>query len=118
LASVTGGTTTTYTDTTVAIGVTYWYEVQAVNGSGTSSPSAKASATVQASSGGVSITGRFGDELVITAAGSADSVTVDQSGATLTILADGETFTQPAPAAGIFLYTRGGACLLYTSRCV
>jgi hypothetical protein len=109
LTSLSGAATASYTDTAVTIGVTYWYEIQAVNGSATSSSSAKASATVQAQSNGVTLTGRFGDELVITESGKADSVTVDQSGSTLTILADGQTFTQPVPAAGIFLYTRGGA---------
>jgi len=35
-------------------------------------------------------------------------VSVTQSGSTLSITADGQTTTQPAPAAGLFIYTRGG----------
>jgi fibronectin type 3 domain-containing protein len=39
---------TTYTDTAVAAGATYWYQVQAVNDAGSSASSATASATVPA----------------------------------------------------------------------
>ena len=39
------GTTTSYTDTAVTPGVTYFYEVEAVNAAGTSSPSNQAGAT-------------------------------------------------------------------------
>ena len=51
---------------------------------------------------------RYGDELIITASGTSDSVTLSESGSELTILADGQTYNEGAPAAGVFLYTRGG----------
>jgi hypothetical protein len=81
----------------------------------------------------VSITARYGNELVVTADGSKDSVTVDEgfvytpgettesvSGSKgsvsvhtnlspiLTIDADGNTYTEAIPAGGLFVYTRGG----------
>jgi hypothetical protein len=56
----------------------------------------------------VSITTRYGNELVINATGASDTVSVAQSGSKLTIDADGVTSTVAAPAAGVFVYTRGG----------
>ncbi len=56
----------------------------------------------------ISIGLRYGNELVITATGSNDTIQISQSGATLSILANGATFVESAPAAGIFVYTRGG----------
>jgi hypothetical protein len=57
----------------------------------------------------VAITTRFGNELVITATTANDSVDVAQSGSTLNITADGQAYSQSIPAAGIFIYTRGGS---------
>ena len=48
---VTGVTGTPYNDTNVTAGTTYYYEVEAVNSSGTSSPSNEASALAVGSSG-------------------------------------------------------------------
>jgi hypothetical protein len=54
------------------------------------------------------ITTRYGNELVITGNTANDTVNITQSGSTLTITADGTVYTKAAPAAGVFVYTRGG----------
>jgi hypothetical protein len=66
--------------------------------------------TIPASNGGgVTIATRFGKELTITATGANDSISISQSGSTLTIMADGQTYTSAVPTGGLFIYTRGGS---------
>ena len=118
LTKLSTGTATSYTDTTVTRGQKYYYEIAATAGTNTSAVSNIATVSLASepvsptptpgTTTTVSITTRYSDELVITAAGTADKVSVTQSGATLTIVANGQTTTQPAPAAGLFIYTRGG----------
>jgi hypothetical protein len=102
--------TVSYLDPTVVSGHTYYYEVKAFNLSGTSAPTKVTSVFVPAApiTNGVTITTRFGDELVITANGADDSISVAEAGSTLDITADGQTFTDTVPLAGLFIYTRGG----------
>jgi fibronectin type 3 domain-containing protein len=108
--TVTSGTGTTYSDTTVTPGTTYYYEVQAFNTNNMSVVSNGAHVAVpQGNPNGVSIITRYGSELAVTAAGADDAVSVTESGSTLSITADGVTSTDPAPADGLFIYTRGGA---------
>jgi fibronectin type 3 domain-containing protein len=110
IATVSGASTATYTDTTVSAGATYRYEIQATNTAANSAVSNVGTITTPlGGSGGVAITMRFGDELIITASGADDSISILQSGSTLTIDADGQTFQDAVPAAGVFVYTRGGA---------
>jgi len=110
LATLTGATANSYIDSAVTAGTTYYYQVQATNGSASSAVSNTATVTMPAGNvtSGVSITTRYTDELVITAAGTSDSVSITESGSTLTIIGDGQSFTETAPAAGVFVYTRGG----------
>src|SRR5207245_1287102 len=61
------------------------------------------------SGGNITITTRFGNELIITASGTNDSISLSQSDSALSITADGVTYTQDIPSAGVFIYTRGGA---------
>ncbi|MGA2230265.1 MAG: C2 family cysteine protease [Tepidisphaeraceae bacterium] len=105
-ATLTNSAADSYSDTATASATTYYYEVQAFNAVTTSAISSVVSKTTPASQ--VSIATRYGDELTVTAAGSDDSVSVSQNGSTLTIFADGNTFTDPATAGGLFVYTRGG----------
>jgi fibronectin type 3 domain-containing protein len=105
--------TTSYTDTTATAGQKYYYQVNATAPGFTSPVSTSANATVPATptpapASTVQIATRYTSELTITATGSSDSVSVNQSGSTLTIVADGQTITDPAPANGLFIYTRGG----------
>jgi fibronectin type 3 domain-containing protein len=114
LKSLTDGSANTYTDSGVTAGQVYTYEVRAISAASYSEPSNTASATVPSGGGGggsagVTITTRYGNELVITAGGAADTVSVVQSGSTLTIVADGKTSTASVPAAGIFVYARSGS---------
>jgi fibronectin type 3 domain-containing protein len=44
--SIGTSTTTSYTDTSVIAGTTYWYEVESVNSAGDSVPTAAVSATI------------------------------------------------------------------------
>ena len=112
VATLTNGTTKTYTDTGLTVGTTYAYEIEATTAvacSGASNFVTVTPAPAPApSTNGVTIATRFSNELVITATGTADSVSVTESGSTLTIVADGQTTTDAAPAAGLFIYTRGG----------
>lgn len=111
LAQVNGGGANTFADTAVAAGQQYYYQVEARNAVAVSVPSNVASATPTSAGTGatVSVATRYGNELVVTATGAADTVSVSQSGGTITITANGKTVTDPAPAAGLFVYTRGGA---------
>jgi fibronectin type 3 domain-containing protein len=111
IGQVTSATTTSYVDNTVVGSQTYYYQVQAYNSATASGVSSAVSMTVPIfdPSGHVAITTRYGSELVITATGSNDAISVVQSGTTLTLTLDGQPFTDPVPANGLFLYTRGGA---------
>jgi hypothetical protein len=106
IAKITGGSIKTYTDSATTSGTKYYYEIEAYNAVTTSAASAAASVTMP--SLGVSITTRYGDELVVTATGADDSVSILESGSTFTIDADGQTYTDAATAGGLFVYTRGG----------
>jgi fibronectin type 3 domain-containing protein len=106
IATLSGVATNTYTDSTVASGTTYYYRVQAFSAAAASAYTA--SLKVATPVDGVTITIRYGDELVITESGSSDSVTLFQSGSTLTVDADGQDITESDPTAGVFIYTRGG----------
>jgi fibronectin type 3 domain-containing protein len=101
---------TTYADTTATVGQKYYYEVQATNGTLVSFASNIANITpIDTGGGSVAITTRYGNELVITATGVDDTVSLSQSGSLLTVNADGQTYTDPVPTAGLFVYTRGGS---------
>src|SRR5262249_17913778 len=103
--------TSSYIDTSVVAGHAYSYKVQAFNNTLTSAFSNTATITAPAApdASGISITTRFGNELVITATGANDSILVSQSDSGLTITADGQVFTQSLPTAGVFIYARGGS---------
>jgi hypothetical protein len=103
---------TSYTDSSITAGQKYYYEIQGTNSSQTSPVSNIASVVAPAapvSTNTVSITTRYSNELVITATGNDDTISISQSNGNIVINADGTTTTQPVPAAGVFLYTRGGS---------
>jgi hypothetical protein len=110
LATLTSATANSYADSTASAGQKYYYQVQATSATLSSPVSNTASATAAAApaTNGVTIATRNTNELVITASGKTDGVSVTQSGSTLTIVADGQTSTQAAPSEGLFIYTRGG----------
>ena len=101
-----GNTTKSYSNSIAAYGTKFYYDVKAFNNTATSA--ASASANVTTPTAGVSVTIRYGDETVVTASGTDDSVSIIESGMTLTINADGKTYTEAATRAGLFVYTRGG----------
>jgi len=106
VGTVTGASVDAFTQQIPAYGKTFYYRIQAFNSAVESL--ASASATVTAPAANVSVTTRYGDELVVTASGVDDLISILENGSTLTIDADGETFTDAATAAGLFVYTRGG----------
>jgi calpain family cysteine protease len=108
LAKLSGGNSDSFTDASIVAGRTYQYEVEATTGSKSSAPSAVAVVAPPSNPDSVSISTRFGSELVITAGGAYDTLSLSQSGSTLTITANGTTFTNTVPSAGVFVYTRGG----------
>jgi hypothetical protein len=101
---------TSYTDSTLGSGATYWYEVAAYNSAGENgtAPASGTTATVSPSGNSVTIQTRYGNELVISGDGGNDSIYVSQSGSTLTIIGNGITSTVAAPAAGLYIYSYGG----------
>ena len=111
IATLNSAGSTNTVDAAVTAGQVYFYEVEAYNSAGSSSNSNVATLTAPAaqSGNGVSISYRFGNELVVTATGASDSIAVTQSGSTLNITADGLVSSFPLPAAGLFIYTRGGS---------
>lgn len=108
LAKVSGAAANSFTDTTITFGRTYQYEVEATTATKVSAASSVAVVAPTSHPDSVTIATRFGNELVITAGGAYDTVSLSQTGSTLTITANGATFTNSVPAAGVFVYTRGG----------
>jgi hypothetical protein len=109
VAQLTSGSAVSYTDSTVSAGTTYYYEVIATSGVAVSAASNVANVAVPTgNTGTVTIATRFASELVITANGPDDAITVSESGSTLTIDADGSFYTEATPADGLFIYARGG----------
>jgi hypothetical protein len=104
------GSTAAEVDASVVAGEMYWYRVEAFNGGGVSPASNTASASVPpiVPPNTISIATRFNSELVVTASGTGDSIALAQVGGTLTITADGWLYSEPVPAAGVFVYARGG----------
>ena len=104
LAKLVGKSIANYTDKAVTLGHVYKYEIQTLAGTKTSATSNAISVTAapMGSPDSISIATRFGNELVITANGATDVVALSQSGDTLNITANGQTFTNTVPAAGVF----------------
>jgi hypothetical protein len=124
IATVSGGTSTAYTDTTLAASSTYYYYLVAYAPKGVTATSAAVSATTPAApppapapeptpapvptTDPISISLRYGKELVLAGTSGNDSIFVSQSGGTLTIVANGLTTTAAVPAAGLFIYSDYG----------
>jgi len=107
LTKLTSGTANSYADTTVQAGGTYYYEVEASNKYEHSTATNPGNVAMPAGiAGGVSMITRYGNELVITENAKNDTVSILESGTTLTINADGVTLTATAPADELFIYAR------------
>ena len=102
------GTGRLYTDTSGTAGQLYYYKVRATAGALNSDASAAASATRLLGTANVTITIRYGSELLITSFAGADTIRVSQSGSNFSIVINGQTFTQAVTASGLFIYDRGG----------
>jgi hypothetical protein len=110
IANLNSATASNTADMAVTAGQVYYYEVAAYNSAGsTNSNVASVTAPAAQSGSGVTIGYRFSNELVVNAAGASDSISVSQTGSTLNITADGVLSSYPVPAAGLFIYTRGGS---------
>jgi fibronectin type 3 domain-containing protein len=124
LAQLASATASTYADASGTPGQKYYYQVQAVSDSVKSAVSNTAFATLTTSptvppgNSTVTLATRYGNELVITLTGADDTVSVSQSGSILTIVANGQTATQAVPAAGLFIYTRGGTDGIHVDQSV
>jgi calpain family cysteine protease/fibronectin type III domain protein len=106
IATLTGSSVKSYSDPIPLYSKTFYYRVVAFNAVSTSAQSTSATVTTPAAD--VSVTTRYGDELVVTALGTDDLISITESGTTLTISADRQTYTETATAGGLFVYTRGG----------
>ena len=74
IATLAGGSAKSYSDTLPASGKTFYYKIEAFNTSAASAASASAIVTTPANP--VSVTTRYGDELVVTADGLDDSISI------------------------------------------
>lgn len=106
VATLTGESTHSYSQLFPAYGTGFYYRIEAFKTGVTSAMSA--SAYVATPAADVSVSLRYGDELVVDAMGADDLISIVENGSTLTITGDRETFTDPTTAAGLFVYTRGG----------
>lgn len=98
-----------FVDTAADRKATYTYQVRAVTASLASESSNSVSATTPDGTSTVTISPRYGQELVVTTLGASDAVTISQSGQTITIAAGGQSFTAEAGSAGLFVYDRAGS---------
>jgi hypothetical protein len=113
VAQLSSSSTCGYADTAVSPGQTYYYEVKAYYSSGATSPASNIASVIptgaeSGSGGDVTISTRYGNELVITASSANDVISLTQSDSLLTILAGGQSYTVSTPAWGVFIYTRCG----------
>ena len=106
IATLTGSSVKSYSNPIPLYSKTFYYRVVAFSAVSASAPSASVTVTTPAAD--VSITTRYGDELVVTALGTDDLISITESGTTLTISADRQTYTETATPGGLFVYTRGG----------
>ena len=105
-----GSSAASYTDSGLTSGATYSYEVGAYNSSGEkdTAPISGTTTSIINSTNPINIYTRYGNELVLAGNGGNDAISVTQSGSTLAIVGDGATINEPAPAAGLFIYSYGG----------
>lgn len=87
-----------------------------INGSNLSAVAANFGRSINEST--VTVSTRYGDELVVNATGADDTVTVLENANIFTINADGQNFTDAATAGGLFIYTRGGTDTINISSSV
>lgn len=109
VATLAANSAKSYVDRSVAANTAYTYRVQSKIGSVVSNNSGVASVTTPDGTSAVTIATRYTNELVITSLAGSDTIAVSQSGSDLSIVINGQTFTRTSPAAGLFIYNRGGA---------
>lgn len=109
IATLAANSAKSYVDRSVAASTAYFYRVQSKIGSVVSENSNSATATTPDGTSAVTIATRYTNELVITSLAGSDTIAVSQSGSDLSIVINGQTFTRTSPAAGLFIYNRGGA---------
>lgn len=122
VGTVAGSVGKSFLDTTAEATRQYWYRVQAYIGTASSAVSAATrvaaapvtppaptpTPTPTPTPGSVSVTTRYGNELVVTLRGGSSSIRVSASGATLTIMSGGRVISEVAMPGSLFIYDRGG----------
>lgn len=109
VGTVASGASKRFVDTGLVGGKQYSYKVRGSSGSFTSGLSDATIITAPLGTATVSITTRYGRELVVTASGQGDTVRVSQSGGLVTIATGGKTFAGLSAPGGVFVYDRGAA---------
>jgi Calpain family cysteine protease len=108
--TVASGAGKSFIDSTADATSGYWYRVQAVVG--TDMVSAVSVAAPVSAPGAVdttvSVSTRYGNEMVVTMTGGTASIGVTAAGATLTVTASGRVIAQVAMPSALFIYDRGG----------
>ncbi len=109
IATLAQGASRAFTDSTADAGRWYAYRIQAAYGTKVSEASASVVIKTAPSVSTVEISTRYDGELIVTASGSSDTITVSQAGSMLTISAGGRTYTSLSAPGGLFIYDHGGA---------
>lgn len=106
---------TSFLDSSVAAGTNYKYKVRAVLSDLASGDSGAASINTPSSlpgtpaQAGLTVTTRFGNELVINAGTASDTINISMAGGSVNIVANGYSFSYTGTYVGLFLYDRGGS---------
>jgi len=111
----------TYTNTGLNASTKYYYKVGASNAGGEADSAAIAATTSAAVSSGVTFATKnmtSFTELVITGSTAADTISLSQSGGTLTVVANGQTTTYSMTLGDIKLYGGGGNDILTVNSSV
>jgi hypothetical protein len=128
IRDVAAGAARTFTDSSEDAARQVWYRVQAIMGANatgfsgatriaavtppapapTPTPAPTPAPTPTPLPSNVSITTRYGNEMVVTLNGGTSNIRVTGSGATLTITSGGQTISQVSMPGALFIYDRGG----------
>jgi fibronectin type 3 domain-containing protein len=109
VATIAAGAARKYIDAAVSPDQQYYYRVKAVTGVRVSDSSAAGTVTTPLGTGKITVTTRYGGELVVTAYAKADAISISEDGGTLTITSNGQTISNISMPSSLFIYDRAGS---------
>ncbi|MFZ4575229.1 MAG: C2 family cysteine protease [Phycisphaerales bacterium] len=124
IGTVAGSTGKSFTDSSSDSARQCWYRVQTFQGGASAAisaavrvdavpvvppaPTPTPTPTPTPSNGSVTVTTRYGNEMVVTLTGGTSSIRVSASGATLRIMSGSTTLSEVSMPGALFIYDRGG----------